>query len=62
MVHPQYSESNAHEEPPTWKSGMGTKPTLFSLNPNNGSIAALWASRPRWVSMAPLGKPVVPEV
>ena len=48
--------------PPTWKSGMATMFTQSPVKAKAAEAAAVWASRLRWVSMAPLGKPVVPEV
>ena len=48
--------------PPTWKSGMATMFTQSAVKAKAAEAAAVWASRLRWVSMAPLGKPVVPEV
>ena len=50
--------ASAQLVPPT-KRGMATRLTVFPVKPK---AAASRAVRLRWVSMAPLGKPVVPEV
>lgn len=54
--------ASAQLMPPTWNRGMATMLTVSRVKPKAAAAAALWAVRLRWVSMAPLGKPVVPEV
>ena len=54
--------ASAQLVPPTWKRGMATRLTVSRVKPKAAAAAALWAARLRWVSIAPLGKPVVPEV
>ena len=59
---PTAMPASAQLVPPTWNSGMATMFTASRVNPKAAVAAALWAARLRWVSMAPLGDPVVPEV
>jgi hypothetical protein len=61
-VAPWASPSNAQLIPPTWKSGIATCSTSAPVMSASAAPLSARASRPRWVSIAPFGKPVVPEV
>ena len=47
--------------PPTWNSGIATSDRSPSSNPQPSWAFTVWAIMLAWVSMTPLGRPVVPE-
>ena len=57
---PAWMPNCMYDEPPTWKSGIAT---MFLSSCSNSNVPALivCASRLAWVSLMPLGLPVVPE-
>jgi hypothetical protein len=48
--------------PPMWNSGRPESQTSSLVAPISRIQFTVFATSPRWVSMAPLGCPVVPEV
>ena len=56
------SATSAQLVPPTWNSGIATCSTSAPVMSASAAPLSARASMPRWVSIAPFGKPVVPEV
>ena len=54
--------TSAHPDPPMWKSGMQTRLIDLSSKPHHEPTNGTSVPRFAFVSMAPLGSPVVPEV
>ena len=61
-VAPSERPASAQLIPPTWKSGIATCSTASCAIPVSAPALSASAAKPRWVSIAPFGKPVVPEV
>src|SRR5215207_7792563 len=59
---PTAMHCNAQLKPLTWNNGIATIATLSTSKPNVGTPARVCAISERWVSIAPFGKPVVPDV
>jgi hypothetical protein len=59
---PTLMPPSAQLVPPTWNSGIATMFVDDSSSSYAGVRALAWAVMLRWVSMAPFGQPVVPEV
>ena len=53
---------NAHVWPKAWKNGSAPRVTLVSSRSNSSTAAATLRIRLAWVSWAPFGLPVVPDV
>ena len=53
---------SAQLNPLTWNSGIATMATLSPSKPNVATPARVWAITDFCVSIAPFGKPVVPDV
>ena len=59
---PACIDPSAQLVPPTWNRGMTTTLTVLSSMAYAGPTRSVWAIMLRWVSIAPFGKPVVPDV
>ena len=59
---PSWIPKRTYDEPPTWKSGIETMRLVAGLEaPAVVGVDACAATMLAWVSMTPLGRPVVPE-
>ena len=58
---PSWIPNRTYDEPPTWNSGIATMFLSPSSNPQPSWAFSVWATMLAWVSMMPLGRPVVPE-
>ena len=48
--------------PNAWKNGSAPSVMVCSSSPNNATLTSVLRTRLAWVSSAPFGVPVVPEV
>ena len=62
MVAPSDRPISAQLIPPTWKSGIATCSTSPVRTSDTPAALSARAAMPRWVSIAPFGNPVVPDV
>ena len=53
--------NRTYDEPPTWKSGIATMYLSPGSNSQPSWALTVWATMLAWVSITPLGRPVVPE-
>ena len=58
---PSWIPNRTYDDPPTWNSGIATMFLSPSSNPQPSWAFRVWAIMLAWVSMTPLGRPVVPE-
>ena len=59
---PRDMAHSAHPDPPMWNSGIATRLTVSSPMVNVSPASPMAVARFAFVSMTPLGSPVVPEV
>src|SRR3954454_19456848 len=53
--------NRTYDEPPTWKSGIETMLVSPGSNSQPSWAFTVWATMLAWLSITPLGRPVVPE-
>ena len=53
--------NRTYDEPPTWNSGIETMYLSPGSNSQPSWALTVWATMLAWVSITPLGRPVVPE-
>ena len=58
---PSWMPNRTYDEPPTWNSGIDTMFLSPGSKPQPSWALRVWATMLAWLSMMPLGRPVVPE-
>ena len=62
LVQPKYSPTIAQPAPAMWNIGIMARFTLSALNRHCSAMPAAGLKKLSFVSITPLGSPVVPEV
>ncbi len=62
MVAPSVVKVTAKYSELAWHSGITSRPLSSRVRPNSSAVAQAISALPSWLRIAPLGRPVVPEV